>query len=416
LKGTMIVFAAVILPSISCYAQNSSGTVDLGASQRDITTINSASCELLLSLYDEGAHRSEYDGILNILNKLPVTKGEFGHPEANALTSRLKHCQGVVSDPDAKRSYIYARQAVLDFVKNSDGRDTLGVNKVDRQRADAEQRKQAGERAKTEAAVVMDEIQKLSASNDLSETYNEIASLQARIQQFPTDIKPGLLDALQIAILPIDKRRNGILADSRRALLEIQKLPDDEEKLHRLSEVATTVKTVPGSEADTLAGAVETMRAATRLKINESANAPDAATIAETDKLKAATEEERAKQGASEEAAKVASAERDKLKASTAEATQRIAIMVSIFSIAKVCAENNFVYDDNKVGIIKQHIVEAISVAKIPKEQVDSIWTAVQGQLATTPIRESDCAALGSNISAIFGSNVFNGTLEKNPF
>ena len=70
------------------------------ASQQDIATINNASCELLKTLYDEGTHKSgvrpltdedaaksRLNGYLNILNKLPVAKGEFGIPEANALST-----------------------------------------------------------------------------------------------------------------------------------------------------------------------------------------------------------------------------------------------------------------------------------------------------------------------------------------
>jgi hypothetical protein len=231
-------------------------------------------------------------------------------------------------------------------------------------------------------------------SNDFSLTYDEITALGDRIRRLPPDIKSNLLDALQIAVLPIYEQRKKILSDLERALVEIQTLPDDQEKVRRLGALATAIKAVPGSDADTLAAAVETMSDATRAKMSESANA----------------------QHAAEEAAAVAKAQRDKSKASADEAIQNLAVTISIFSIAKVCADNHIIYDNSKTDVLKERIIKYIESNNIPKEQVDRTWNVVQEQLAITPIRESDCVALGSNISAVFGANVFEGTVEKNPF
>jgi hypothetical protein len=312
--------------------------------------------------------------------------------------------------------------------------DRVGLNKVEQKRAVAERQqkesaakevaekqareaeKQAREQAAAEAEVILERIHQLSVSNDLSATYNEITSLGDRISQLPPDIKSNLLDALQIAVLPIDERRKKLLSDLQHALLEIQALPDGEEKLRRLGALATSVNAVPGIDASTLAGAVETMRDATRARMSKSANAPNADSIAEGESLKAATEEERARQHAAEEAAAVAKAQRDKSKASADEAIQNLAAIIPIFSIAKVCAENHIVYDDNKIDILKERTRKYIESNNIPKEQVDRIWNITQEFLATKSIRESDCVALGSNISAVFGANVFEGTGEKNPF
>ncbi len=129
--------------------------------------------------------------------------------------------------------------------------DSFGINKVEQKRADAERQqreraakeaaeKQAGEQATAEAGVILGNIHQPSVPNDLVATYNEIATLSDRIRQLPPDIKSDLLDALQIAAMPIDKRRDEILSDLQRTLLEIQKLPDDEEKLRRLGELEQT--------------------------------------------------------------------------------------------------------------------------------------------------------------------------------
>jgi hypothetical protein len=426
------------------------GSSSLRASEQDISSINATPCELFLKLYYEGAQKrimafgdTQYDpasrksileGYLNIINSLWPSPGDFGLPEAAVLELRLKVCaeKNVKSDYTQKTNYMGLWLNFQQVMRNK--HDYFGANKVEQKRADAkrqradaerEQRersareateKQANEQTRVQAGVMLDQIHGLSESGDLRATYNEIATLSDRIKQLPPDVKSDLQDALQIAAAPIDRRRNAIFADLQRMLLEIRNLPDNEEKLHRLGELAKSVQAVPESEAATLAGVIETTRDATRVKINESANAPDAATLAETDKLKVATEDERAKQRASDDAASVARAEADKLKARAVEATQRVAIMVGLFSVAKVCAEDNLIYDDRKVDIIKSRILEFINANKIPKDQVDNIWRAVQGQLATTPIKDSDCAALGSDIVAVFGGNVFDGISEKSPF
>jgi hypothetical protein len=112
------------------------GSTFLRASQRDITTINAAPCELLLSLYDEGAHKSVLDGILNILNKLPVTEGEFGLSEANTLVSRLKTCQNI--DTANRSSYLMIWNDLKSIYEDR-GEDEFGIHKVEQKRALAEQ-------------------------------------------------------------------------------------------------------------------------------------------------------------------------------------------------------------------------------------------------------------------------------------
>ena len=64
-----------------------------------IASINAASCERLKSSYNElirafvdtpGSVRpTQIDGLINMINSLSLTKGEFGKPEMNALISHL---------------------------------------------------------------------------------------------------------------------------------------------------------------------------------------------------------------------------------------------------------------------------------------------------------------------------------------
>ena len=71
-------------------------------------------------------------------------------------------------------------------------------------------------------------------------------------------------------------RRTAALAELQHKLMDAQKLPDNDEKLRLLDQLADSVKAVPGSDANTLAGMIDTIRATTRTTISESANTPNA--------------------------------------------------------------------------------------------------------------------------------------------
>jgi hypothetical protein len=380
---------------------------------------------LLLIAFQEGEHRSEADGIVNILNRIPLTAGEFGQPEANALVARLKQCQGTARDADSSRDFVYALNAIPALINGSD--DYLGTKKVDQRRADAERQRiersaaeaaerQAREQAKEEARLVRSDIATLATLTDLSAAYREIESVRGRIQQLPADLRSDLLDALQVAVMPIDRHRSDALADLQHALLEIEKLPDGEDKLRRLGEIMPKIKAIPGPKADELAGDVETIRDATRLKMNESANATGAGTAAEGDDLKAAVEEQRSKVRAAEEAAAARQSEREQAAADAKASEEQLLVLVSVYSVARVCAANNIIYDDAKIDILKRRITGFIQERGIQRSDVDRIWKAAQEGTSTATVRENDCTALGSYITRTFGQNVFDETLEKNPF
>jgi len=161
---------------------------------------------------------------------------------------------------------------------------------------------------------------------------------------------------------------------------------------------------------------IDTIRATTRTTISESANTPNAATIAERDQLNALADKDRAQQQAAKDAADALKAEQDKLRADARQATENLGTMLAIFSVAEVCAQNNIIFDDRKVEALKGSIKQYIDKYQIERGAIDQMWKAVQQGMATTPVRESDCAGLGGQISAVFGPNVFQGTIEKNPF
>ena len=240
-------------------------------------------------------------------------------------------------------------------------------------------------------------------------------------RQLPPDISADLQDALQIAVVPIDKQRNAVLSDLQQTLLEVQKLPDNEEKLRRLGELATNVRhysETKGPEAVALAGAVEQLRNSTRVKVSEAANALDATTVAESDKLKAVVADEAAaeqkaaddaatKQKAADEATaaqqhavdeakrqfeeqqKLIQQERDKLQASADGANQRVTEMMGIYSVVKVSAENNIVYDGGKVDAIKKYIVNYIDLNKISKDQNGSYLDCSAGAIDHKSCKEN---------------------------
>ena len=345
------------------------------ASQQDIATINAASCERLKSSYNElirafvdtpGSVRpTQIDGLINMINSLSLTKGEFGKPEMNALISHLKSCDENFTAKWAKSGGTGRDGTEVPYhvLQGWDGNDYFGVIGVENHRAQvasakkaAEQRaaqiasdKQARDQAVAEAKEVLDGIHQLSASKDLVSTYNEVATLNDRIGGLPSDLKSDLQDALQIAMVPIDKQRNAVLSKLQSKLLAIQKLPDNEEKLHALSDLAqnvqlySQVKDAP--EAATLTEMVENTRDATRAKVGESANALDATTTAESNKLKAAADDLAAKQKAAaddlaakkydkEEAERHADAEHRKLQESANEGAYCVVPGRSTFSVA----------------------------------------------------------------------------------
>ena len=72
-----------------------------------------------------------------------------------------------------------------------------------------------------EAKEVLDGIHQLLASKNRVSTYNEVATLNDRIGGLPSDLKSDLQDALQIAMVPIDKQRNAVLSKLQSKLLAI---------------------------------------------------------------------------------------------------------------------------------------------------------------------------------------------------
>jgi hypothetical protein len=360
------------------------------------------------------------------LNKLPVPQGEFGVAEANALISRLNTCRLAQNIAENRDDFNEAWSTIIGLSRDRYA-DSLGIYKVEQNRADVRRqqderaRKEAAEkeartRATAEAEAILEDIRQLSTSSDLNATYKQIATLQDRIKQLPPDIQSNVLDALQVAVKPIYKQKNEVLSELQRTLLEVQGLPDNEDKLHRLSGLTTNVRAVPEPDANTLAEAVEATRSATRTRMSEAANASDAATLADKERLEATIEEERARERVAQEVAAAAKAERDRLKAHAAEAVQNLGAMMAIYSVANVCAKNQLIYDDHKLDALKEYTRKYIQANGIPREQVDNAWTLVQQGFATTAVTKSDCTALGNNINAVFGSDVFNGVVEKNPF
>jgi chromosome segregation ATPase len=377
---------------------------------------------------------------------IPITTTDFGSLEMNALVRRFGECRsqsiGVGSDVwghtgGPSYSLIKAETWLAGILNaaHKNVSDPLGINKVDEKRADAEreqqqkaadaereqQQKVAEKQARAEAEAaaaagpLMKEIRQLSASGDLIETYDKIDSIRNRIQDLPSDIKSNLLDALQNAVLPIDKQRTVRLADLQHTLLEIQKLPDDEKKLSRLEDAATKVSAIRGHEAAILAEAIETMRDTARSEMSEAAKAPNAV-IAEGEQLKATVEKERAKIRDAQDAAEVARRENEKMRENAAKVISQLHPMISVYSVAKVCADNSMIYDDAKVSVLKQQIRKYIEVNKISKEQTDQAWDGVQRYLATNEVRSSDCDQLGATIVSIFGAHIFDPTMEKSPF
>ena len=338
---------------------------------------------------------------------------------------RFKTCMRQATSADA-RSDLFIGESVFE-VALKETNDRFGIQKVERQRAEAESQKQAiaakatvdkqqREQADAEAAALSAEIRQIDASNDLKSTYDTISSLRGKISSLPADIRGKLLDELQIASTPVDLRRAAALSELQHKLMDAQKLPANDEKLHLLDQLADSVKGVPGSDANALAGVIETMRTTTRTTISELVNTPNAATIAERDQLKALADKDRAQQQAAKDAADALKAQQNKLRADAKAATVNLGTMLAIFSVAKVCAKNNIIFDDKKVDALDGSIREYIEKYQIDRGAVDQMWKAVQQGMATTPVRESDCAGLGGNISAVFGPDVFQGTMEKNPF
>ena len=338
---------------------------------------------------------------------------------------RFRKCRGQATTSDARSDLLFGESFFRVAMEVSN--DQFGIQKVERRRAEAESQeraiaakaavdKQQKEQANAEAAALSAEIRQIDASNDLKSTYDTISSLREKISSLPADIRDKLLDELQIASSPVDMRRTALLAELQHKLMDAQKLPDNDEKLRVLDELADSVKAVPGSDANALAGMIDTIRATTRTTIGESANTPNAATIAERDQLNALADKDRAQQQAAKDAADALKAQQDKLRADARQATENLGTMLAIFSVAEVCAQSNMIFDDKKIDALKSSIKQYIEKYQIDRGAIDQTWKAVQQGMATTPVRESDCAGLGGNISAVFGPNVFQGTIEKNPF
>jgi hypothetical protein len=216
---------------------------------------------------------------------LPISDKDFGRAEATALMLRFKKCRGQATTSDARSDLLYGESSFRAILKDSN--DRLGIQKVESQRAEAESQKRAiaakaavdkqqREQADAEAAALSAEIRQIDASNDLKSTYDTISSLREKISSLPADIRGKLLDELQIASTPVDMRRTAALAELQHKLMDAQKLPDNDEKLRLLDQLADSVKAVPGSDANTLAGMIDTIRATTRTTISESANTPNA--------------------------------------------------------------------------------------------------------------------------------------------
>lgn len=357
------------------------------------------------------------DGIDNVIHRLPITNGEFGLNEANALIARAKACQNAQTNVPDKMRYRYIWFTLEQLIKYDPNHD-FGVAKVEQKRAEAEQQQEeraardaaeqkGRQRATTEAVAIKDEIDGLSRTNELVAIYDKIASLRARVQQLPPDLRSDLLDALQIAVAPRDKKRTAILADLQHALLDIQKLPDDEEKLRRLGELDAKIRAVPGAAAQSLADALETIRDATRLNISQTTNAPDAAATADAERLKEITQQNQEKLRAAHDAA-AANAEREDLIG------KHLLSMIAIYAVAKRCADSNIVFSAADVDALKQRTTAYIDQNKLPKEQVDQMWTA--GQAIAMAMVEHDCLQLGGDINSVFGPGVLPDIRPKSPF
>jgi hypothetical protein len=340
---------------------------------------------------------------------------------------RFRNCRVATSNADAQHDFLFGESVFQSELSGFGSGDRFGIKAVEKKRAEAERQKQEAaakaavekqqnEQVAAQTADLLAKIHQLNASGDLKLTYETISSLRDEISSLPRDVGSKLLDELQIASAPVDRRRMAVLGDLQHKVMEGGKLPDSEDKLRLLDKLADEVKAVPGSDAGALAGMVDTMRTTTRTNLSDAANTPNAATIAERDQLKALADKEHAQQQAANEAAAALKAQQDKLRADAAQSTENFGTMIAIFSVAKVCAQNNIIFDSTKVEALKNFIKQYINSHKIDGDQVNKMWTATRQGMMTTPVRESDCAGSGNNINAVFGPTVFGGNVEKNPF
>ena len=188
-------------------AATTTGTID---------KILAAPCEQILDFYEAGAHRSGQDGLKYIQNGIGISKSDFGRPEASAMLNHVKDCTNNAHNPDIRRRFLYVI-ATLGSMFDARNGDLAGIEAVERSRKaqelaatmaarDAELKTEKNTIAKTNATNISEEIKTLASDEELSVQYEKISRIRSEINNLPPDMRADLLDELQIAQVPIDKK------------------------------------------------------------------------------------------------------------------------------------------------------------------------------------------------------------------
>jgi len=88
-----------------------------------------------------------------------------------------------------------------------------------------------------------------------------------------------------------------------------------------------------------------------------------------------------------------------------------VGMLFGIYSIVKICADNNIVYSQSRSDAMRAYIENALDLAGVDHESRDAAWNAVQGVKVT----EHDCETLESSAGLMF-PGLFISTNPKNPF
>jgi hypothetical protein len=270
-----------------------SGTID---------KILAAPCEQILDFYEAGAHRSGQDGLKYIQNGIGISKSDFGRPEASAMLNRVKDCTNNAPNPDIRRRFLYVI-ATLGSMFDARNGDLAGIESVERSRKEQKLAATLSERnaeianeklgvAKNNAKNIAEDIARLSSYEDLIIQQEKLSTIRSEINNLPADMRDDLLDELQIAQVPIDKKIAESLANFRVKLVDIKKLNSNEEKLHALSALTKDVGKVPGTDAEVLKSTIDSMRSSIRAEMEV---ASKASSSAEEEKLQAIQNDEKAK-------------------------------------------------------------------------------------------------------------------------
>lgn len=276
---------------------------------RNLPVIKAAPCEQILDFYEAGAHRSGADGLRSLQSGFGILKSDFGRPEASAMFNRVKECTNNAPSPDIRRRFLYVVAGLGSMFDARNG-DLAGIEAVEHSRKTKELAATTAARdaeisanniniAKNNAKKINEEITLLSQDRDLITQYNSISEIKSEINKLPANMRADILDELQIARGPIDKKIGEVIASFRIRLIDIQNFNTNEEKLRALGALAKDVAKLPGNDAGVLTSTIDSMRSSIRAEMEV---ASKASSSVEIEKLQAIQNEEKAKTERQEQA------------------------------------------------------------------------------------------------------------------